>query len=250
VWPWESVHVEALAWFDRHLKGADTGIDAGAPARYWLAGADAWRETDAWPPRGVRWDALHLRADGVLAAAEGRAGARAYRHTPADMMRPPNAHAPELPDHLSWETPALREPVDVVGPLCLDLDAATSASDADWIVKLQRVDAGGEAHDLTAGWLRASHRAVDPERSRPGEPFHPHDRPEAVTPGAVTRYEIGLVGTAQRFLPGERLRVTLASSDAGAAMLGFEHLVLGLPATHRVHATSVLRVPVLGGALR
>jgi predicted acyl esterase len=165
------------------------------------------------------------------------------------MMRPPNALPPELPDHLAWDTPPLREPVDVVGPPCLELDATTTAADADWIVKLQRVDAGGEAHDLTAGWLRASHRAVDRERSRPGDPAHPHDHPEAVTPGVETRYEIGLVSTAQRLLPGERLRVILSSSDAGSAMLGFEHLPLGLAAVHRIHATSTLRIPVLGGSL-
>jgi predicted acyl esterase len=143
----------------------------------------------------------------------------------------------------------LREPVDVVGPPCLELDATTTAGDADWIVKLQRIDASGAAHDLTAGWLRASARGPRRGGSRPGEPHHPHERPEAVVPGALTRYEIGLVGTAQRLLPGERLRVTLSSSDEGSAMLGFEHLVLGLAATHRVHASSVLRVPVLGGSL-
>ncbi len=28
-WPWESLHVEALAWFDHWLKGRDTGILEG-----------------------------------------------------------------------------------------------------------------------------------------------------------------------------------------------------------------------------
>lgn len=28
-WPWESLHVEALAWFDHWLKGTDTGIVDG-----------------------------------------------------------------------------------------------------------------------------------------------------------------------------------------------------------------------------
>jgi hypothetical protein len=249
VWPWESMHVEALAWFDARLKGADTGVDEGAPVRYWLAGADAWREAETWPPAGVRWEALHLRADGVLGAEAGPAGTRAYLCRPASMLRPANELPSELPDHLSWETPALREPLDVVGPLCLELDATTTAHDADWIVKLQLVHEDGAATDLTQGWLRASHRAVDRDRSGTADPFHPHDRPEAVTPGAVTRYEIGVVSTAQRVLPGQRLRLTLTSNDAGSAMLGFEHLPLGLAAIQRVLATSVLRVPVLGGAL-
>src|SRR5262249_48652617 len=120
---------------------------------------------------------------------------------------------------------------------------------ADWIVTLQRVDADGTAHDLTAGWLRGSHRAVDPERSLPGEPYHPHDRPEAVMPGTLTRYEVGLVGTAQRLLPGERLPAQAPSAAVGTPMLGFDPLPLATAALHRIHASSVLRVPVLGGAL-
>ncbi len=49
-WPWESLHVEALAWFDHWLKGHDTGILEGPPIRYWMPGADEWRTSDVWPP--------------------------------------------------------------------------------------------------------------------------------------------------------------------------------------------------------
>jgi uncharacterized protein len=42
-WPWESLHTEALAWFDHWLKGRDTGIMDGPPIRYYLPGADEWR---------------------------------------------------------------------------------------------------------------------------------------------------------------------------------------------------------------
>ena len=39
------------------------------------------------------------------------------------------------------------------------------------------------------------------------------------------------------------------SNDQGAAMLSFEHLPLGLASIQKVLASSVLRVPVLGGSL-
>lgn len=32
-WPWESLHHEALAWYDHWLKGADTGIMDGPAIR-------------------------------------------------------------------------------------------------------------------------------------------------------------------------------------------------------------------------
>jgi uncharacterized protein len=54
-WPWESMHVEALAWFDQYLKDRDTGITDGPRVRYWLPGAEEWRTSDEWPPTASRW---------------------------------------------------------------------------------------------------------------------------------------------------------------------------------------------------
>ena len=76
-WPWESLHYEALAWYDHWLKGADTGILDGPAIRYWMPGADEWRTTDVWPPAGVTFRAFALRAEGTLAEDEGEPGARA-----------------------------------------------------------------------------------------------------------------------------------------------------------------------------
>lgn len=52
-WPWESLHVEALAWFDRWLKGKETGILDDPRIRYVVPGADGWRTADSWPPAGT-----------------------------------------------------------------------------------------------------------------------------------------------------------------------------------------------------
>ena len=77
-WPWESLHTEALAWFDHWLKGRDTGImdgpsDALCPAR---------RRRLAQRPdvaaAGEPMRELALRADGALAVEEGEPGAREY----------------------------------------------------------------------------------------------------------------------------------------------------------------------------
>lgn len=248
LWPWESLHEEALAWFDHYLKGIDTGIDEGPPIRYWLAGAEEYRTAEEWPPAGLRWEALPLGAEGTLGSGSTE-GAREYLFLPVTLTRPRNANPPARPDRLSWTTPPCREPVDVVGPLALELDAIATAADVDFIVKVELVREDGEVTELTQGWLRASHRAVDPERSRPGEPFHPHDRFEAVVPGAVTHYSIGLVPTAQRLLPGDRLRLLLTSHDHGIAMCHFEHMTLGYASLVTVLASSRLMVPVLDGTL-
>jgi predicted acyl esterase len=51
-WPWESLHVEALAWFDHWLKGHDTGILDGPHFRYVIPEAEGWRTSDTWPVPG------------------------------------------------------------------------------------------------------------------------------------------------------------------------------------------------------
>jgi predicted acyl esterase len=73
-WPWESQHLEALAWYDHWLKERDTGILDGPPIRFWLAGADEWRTAERWPPPGMRQEALHLGADGRLCCPDTGCG--------------------------------------------------------------------------------------------------------------------------------------------------------------------------------
>ena len=247
-WPWESQHVEALAWYDRWLKQRDTGILEGPPIRYWLAGADEWRTAERWPPPGMRQEPLYLGTDGRLVGADAATrGEREYLFVPPGLERPPGASRPTLPSALAWETAPFSEPRDVVGPAVLVLDARTTAADVDWIVKLQLLGPDGEATDLTQGWLRASHRFLDEERSLPWRPWHPHDRVEPVPPRTDVRYVIGLVPTAQRVLPGYRLRLLVTSSDLerGVAMLGFVHLPLASPSRQTVRSSSRLLLPVI-----
>jgi predicted acyl esterase len=245
--PWESLHVEALAWFDQWLKGEDTGILDGPPLRYWLPGADTWQATADWPPAGMRHVAVHLRADRRLASDEGPSGERDYLFLPPGLRRLPNANPPTLPRMLTWEKPPAERPYDILGPAALELDAATTAGDADWIVKLELVAPDGAAHDLTQGWLRASHRALDETRSRPGRPYHLHTRSELVEPGALVHYTIGIVPTAQHVLPGCRLRLLLTSSDLekGFAMAGMTHLPLGAASRQLILSSSRLLLPVI-----
>jgi uncharacterized protein len=52
------------------------------------------------------------------------------------------------------------------------------------------------------------------------------------------------VPTAQRFKPGQRLRLLLTSDDEGFAMQGLSHVGCGLAARNRVFGDSRLMVPL------
>jgi putative CocE/NonD family hydrolase len=244
-WPWESLHVEALAWYDHWLKKRDTGILEGPAIRYYVEGADEWRTAETWPLPQTRFADWYLNADGTLGDAAGPQGAREYLHLPKALDLPKNANAPRLPNALAWDTAPFQQATDLVGPFKLSLRASSTASDVNWIVKLQLVDAGGAATNLTQGWLRASHRALDPLRSRPYRPVHPHDRAEPLVAGEPTWFEIAIVPTAQRFKPGQRLRLVLASDDdEDFAMQGLSHVPCGQAARTRILTASRLMVPI------
>jgi predicted acyl esterase len=69
--------------------------------------------------------------------------------------------------------------------------------------------AGVVAH----GWLRASHRAVDPERTLPHRPWHPHDHLDPLVPGEAVPLDIEIWPTSVVVPAGYRLAVTVQGRD-------------------------------------
>ena len=102
LWPWETMHEEALASVRPLAKGRDTGIMDGPPVRFVIPGTDEWRTAESWPPAESGYVGYALCADGTLAPEEGEPGIRSYLYLPADSGRPRNANPPTLPDRLSW----------------------------------------------------------------------------------------------------------------------------------------------------
>ncbi len=245
-WPWESLHIEALAWFDHWLKGRDTGILAGPPVRYVLPGDGRWYEAESWPPAAT-FAELALRADGVLDADEGAAGGREFMTLGAGLNRAgPSPIDP--PSQLTWTSAPLNEALDVVGELELRLTAAATAIDTAWIVTLSDVAADGSSTPVTAGWLRASLREVDDGASRPGAPELPCRHAVAIPVGQPVEYRIPLVPNARRFSPGHRIALTITSDDQDpdtVAIMEFRHAGVGTSSINTVLSGSRLLLPVL-----
>lgn len=247
-WPWESMHEEALAWFDRWLKQRDTGIMEGPRVRYWLPVAEEWRTSDNWPPSESKLQVLALRADGTLAAKDGDEGSRSYEVLPVGLAGRPKGT--EGASTLIWETDTLAADVDLAGNFELHLDATATASDAAWIVCILDVDPSGTVEEVTAGWLQASLRTVDEAESKPGAPYLPCRSAEAIQPGEKVSYRIPLVANARRFKAGHRIRLFLCSDDQPKdvpAIMGFRHQPLGMPSKNTVFSSSRLLLPVLAG---
>ncbi|KAM6527619.1 hypothetical protein FALCPG4_008673 [Fusarium falciforme] len=76
------------------------------------------------------------------------------------------------------------------------------------------------------GILRASHRAIDEDRSmHPHWPFHPHEKEEKITPGEIVRLDIGIWAMGIEYEAGEALRVVISGRNLGVSNFGtLEHV--------------------------
>lgn len=235
--PFHGLHSEILRWYDHWLKGIDTGVMDDAPVRYWVMGANRWRTAADWPPPEVRWTKLFLT---------GWERLRATPFTPAsaDDDIPPDTFV-QMPLSRTRRISVLRyvsEPLPadllIAGPAVLRLFAAIDQDDTNWIVALKDIGPDpsvmtvreGERElpadlperELTRGWLKASNRALDPDRSAEWKPFHRLTRAAAqpVVPGEVTEYAIEILATANVFRAGHRICLEISSMDAPTGVAG------------------------------
>ena len=76
--------------------------------------------------------------------------------------------------------------------------------------------------EVTRGWLKASHRALDGKKSLPGRPFHPFTRSakKAVVPGEINRYDVEIAPTSNVFKRDHRICVDITSLDIPSGYAG------------------------------
>lgn len=228
--PFHSLHGEILRWHDHWLKNIDTGIMNDPPIRYWVMGANEWRSGADWPLPETQWTKFYLNSWERLQVTPFTPSS-VDDELPADafaQMPPTQTNAVQT---LRYMTDPLPEDLLIAGPSVLNLFAAIDQDDTNWIVSLKDVGPDGSVRtvregerdlprdlherELTRGWLKASHRAIDPARSKPGRPWHPLTRQaqKKVAPGEITEYAIEIMATANLFRRGHRICIDIASAD-------------------------------------
>ena len=96
---------------------------------------------------------------------------------------------------LSYETQPLTRTLTMAGTGNVDLWISSSATDSDVQVTLTEVRPDGTERYVQNGWLRLSHRKLDPIRSTLLDPFHSDEAAdtEPLTPGQLTEAQIPLL---------------------------------------------------------
>ncbi|MEM6626052.1 MAG: CocE/NonD family hydrolase [Pseudomonadota bacterium] len=235
--PFHTMHGEILRWYDHWLKGMETGIMDEPAVRYWMMGDNTWRTADQWPPKNVAWTKFYLNTWERMSTEPFRETSIDDFQRPDTFVQMPATQTDKL-QRLRYLTPPLAEDVSIAGPAVLKLFASIDATDTNWFAVLKDVGPDvsvmtareGEREvpddlaerELTRGWLKASHRAVDKKRSKPGRPWHPLTRKaqKPVKPGKVEEYDIEILATANTFRKGHRICIDIYAADLPTGIAG------------------------------
>lgn len=200
-------------FFDHFLKGIDNGWDRSPRVQLNIRNVDGRfqrRDEDEWPIGRTRWTKFYLDASqSTLAAGLPPQAA--------------NSRYGSTGKGLTFRTSPLPEETEVTGPIAAKLFIESTTADADLFLVVQVFDPFGKeltfqgALDpntpIAMGWLRASHRRVDPSRSKPWQPYHPHDKVEPLTAGQVYELDIEILPACIVLPKGWTLGLSVRGKD-------------------------------------
>ena len=208
-----------LRFLEHFLRGVDTGITREPPIRLAIrqdGDRYRWRYEDEWPIARTAWTAYHLDAARRSLSTErpGGSASAAYSAEPGAAGR-----------SVAFSSAPFADDTEVTGPVKLRLWVSSSVDDADLFLVVRNVVPdgtevtypgplpGGPRIAAAYGWLRASHRKLDPARSTAYRPFHTHDEIQKLTPGEPVSLEIEIWPTSVVFARGHRLVLEVGSHD-------------------------------------
>lgn len=205
-----------LDWMDHYLRGIDNGVDRKPPVRYYVMGADAWRESQAWPPPSSP-TRFYLRnaapgSPGLLTDAQPpAAGYSSFVSDPSHPVTDKYAedsgahdyrYLTDRTDLLSFDTAPLSADTEITGAVDSHIFLSCDCRDADVWVRLYDVAPDG------AVWNEMS-PGIDVQRASFRETAKGR---QLLNPGQI--YEIRVTGgvTSNVFRKGHRIRVQVSGA--------------------------------------
>jgi putative CocE/NonD family hydrolase len=208
-----------LAFFDCYLKGTADKFNY-PKAKIYIMGKNVWKEFEEYPPKNTEYKNLYLHStgngntlngDGVLSLAQPDI-------EPTDTFTyDPKSPAPaeynfgvdcsefeKRNDVLVYTSEVLKESIEVLGDIVVNLYASSDALDTDFTARLLDIYPDGRVikvgPDPSCGVLRARYRKG-------------YTTPELLIPNKAELFEIKLYGFGYEFLEGHRIRLEISSSS-------------------------------------
>jgi putative CocE/NonD family hydrolase len=268
---------ECLPFYDLHLKGANNAFMDASPVKIFVRGANEWRSEEEWPPKRAVMTPYYLHKgpsgsvtslnDGSLSAGRPAADEAPTSYTYPDwewvngvVVTGPDGRPDFTKRVLTFTSAPLAADLELTGPIVLKLFASSTAIDTQFIVKLSDQNPQDEAArkagaqpthtPVSKGWLKASHREKDPERSTEYRPFYTHTNPQPIVPGEIYQFDIEVLPVSYVFKKGHRIRLEIVNGDSPVTDGVFSHpyhpTQMGTDTIHHdaVHASCIV-LPVI-----
>lgn len=234
-----------LAWFDQYLKGMDTGAGDYPPVTQYYTGEERYVTAADWPHPQAKAETffLHGQPGAPLSGdishrapttnkqtsllqtpINGLCSASASQWTAGilGMIASPCAAQDNATNLLEavYTSDPLEQDMVINGPVTGQIWASTTAQDTNVTVRVSVVGENGIARPLTHGIQMASMSTFDASKSRfmngkliqPWHPFTAESR-RTITPLEPFRADVEVFPTSALLKAGEKLRISVGSSD-------------------------------------
>ncbi len=216
-------------WFDYYLKGiGDSNFNE---AYIFETGSNRWKTYTSWPPKQARLTPLYAGPDGKASFVKPTAAKAAvsyvsdpanpvpYRELPIEATygkgsrwRPWQVQDQRFvysrPDVVHFTTDSLTEDLTVAGAITAHVFAATTGTDADWVVKLIDVYPAWDS----SNYLMSDYQfpvAMEVFRGRFRSSF---SKPSPLVPGKPEEFTVPLHQVDHVFKKGHRIMIQVQSS--------------------------------------
>ncbi|MEW6194458.1 MAG: CocE/NonD family hydrolase [Bacteroidota bacterium] len=210
----------ASQFFDFYLRGKTNGYELIPAVRYFVMGSNVWENASTWTDVGISEMYFYLYPDGFLrkeiysgASSHGYiydpknpsptfGGSRFNPFNPTILLGPRDQrfYVESRNDVLIFSTEELTSPIEILGPVAINLYVSSNRTDTDFSVRLCDVYPDGRSMLITQGIKRMRFR-------------NSYSDPELITPGQIYKVTVELCDLAIKILPQHKLRLIISSSN-------------------------------------
>ena len=219
-----------LRFFDHYLKGkGDWKQQPRVQLQVRHVDKFVERHESEWPIARTQWTKLYLHEDLQL--------------KPGSDPDSVTVEFDAMGEGVTFLSAPVEKEIEITGPLAAKLAVSSSSSDADLFLIFRVFTPDGreivfqgaiDPHTpIAQGWLRASHRKLDPKLSQPWRPYHTHDEKQPLKSAQQVALDIELWPTSIVVPAGHRLALTVRGRDyewqksTGAKLSNFKNELRG-----------------------
>ena len=200
-------------FFGHFLKGKNTGwekqprvsLNIRHPGEKFVL-----RGESEWPLGRTQWTKYFLHSDELSLVPKPSSAAMALRYETTG-------------NGVTFRTAPVEHGIEITGPVAAKLWLSSQTTDADVFLALRLFDPDGKeitfigSNDprvpIGLGWLRASQRKLDANKSLPYRPWHTHDEEWPLQPGRPVELDVEIWPTSIVIPPGHQLALSIRGKD-------------------------------------